>query len=62
MNDDAQLFDHAARVMRKLHSDFENRALKPAPQREQEVETMLDQLIAWVRHRGPFTAKRSKAS
>jgi NAD(P)H-dependent FMN reductase len=34
-------------VMLSFHSDFENHALKPAPQREQEVNAMFDQLLAW---------------
>ena len=39
-----------AQVALSLFTDFEGfRAFKPAPQRESEVHTMLDQVIAWGR-------------
>jgi NAD(P)H-dependent FMN reductase len=43
-----QIADVRAQVMLSLFTDFENYSkFKPAPQHEQTVGTMLDQLLAW---------------
>jgi len=43
-----QVADVRAQVAFSLFTDFENYSVfKPAPQKEAEVNTMLDQLIAW---------------
>jgi NAD(P)H-dependent FMN reductase len=47
-----------AQVMLSLFADFENfKTFKPGPQREKELNTMLDQLIAWS---GALKALRSE--
>jgi NAD(P)H-dependent FMN reductase len=46
-------------VLLSLFSDFENfKTFRPGPQREKELNTMLDQLVAWG---GALKALRSKA-
>jgi NAD(P)H-dependent FMN reductase len=43
-----QVADVRAQVMLSLFTDFENYSIfKPAPQHEQTLKTMLDQLLAW---------------
>jgi NAD(P)H-dependent FMN reductase len=43
-----QVADVRAQVAFSLFTDFENYSVfKPAPQKETEINTMLDQLIAW---------------
>jgi NAD(P)H-dependent FMN reductase len=43
-----QVADVRAQVMLSLFTDFENyKTFKPAPQHEQTLTTMLDQLVAW---------------
>lgn len=43
-----QIADVRAQVMLSLFTDFENfSTFKPAPQHEQTLKTMLDQLLAW---------------
>jgi NAD(P)H-dependent FMN reductase len=43
-----QVADVRAQVMLSLFTDFENyKTFKPAPQHEQALNTMLDQLVAW---------------
>jgi hypothetical protein len=43
-----QVADVKAQVGLSLFTDFENFSVfKPAPQQEQTVNTMLDQVIAW---------------
>jgi len=44
-----QVADVRAQVAFSLFTDFENYSVfKPAPQKEAEINTMLDQLIAWA--------------
>jgi alpha/beta superfamily hydrolase len=43
-----QVADVRAQVMLSLFTDFENFSVfKPAPMHEKNINTMLDQLVAW---------------